>query len=182
MLDIETDQDAAAADSEDGEFAGQTLQGYSYRRERAAHALGLRYGTSKLMPADFRTIPNASYARKKELEKLKGKKRTEAVKAELEKLGDPDPEIDVYDGMAEDASIVVFVRTLKDSEVREVRSRVATYTDRFEDWVEANGLRTDGPNVREAVDIFVETLAAVKASRTEPVIPTGKGSEDSPNG
>ncbi len=164
------------------------LAGFSFAHQRAAAALGLRYGTGKLSPGDFRSHQNPRFARKAELEKIikaagkkAGPERREA-REELEKLGEQPEEITTYDGMGEDAAIVVFVCSLRESEVRQVRRQPIRYEEKFEDWAEENGVGIDGENLTEAITVFAEIIAGLNASKSEPLIPDAKGSSDSPNG
>lgn len=155
-VDPQEEADAAFENSDSQSFRGQHLNAFSFRRQRAAAALGLRYGTGKLSPADFHSHPNPTAGQ---------------------------PEIVVYDGMGEDAAVVVYVCSLPDRDVKQVRRNPAVWEDRFDDWAEKNGLGIDGPNVTEAIGCFAEIVAGLSASRSEPILPTAKGEDDdSPNG
>ncbi len=189
MLDLnqESEESRAFNDADGLTFRGEPLAGFSFKYQRAAAILGMRYGTGKLSPGDFRSHPNPRFARRKELEKLLTppsrvvpKKLERELREELEKLGEQPEEITTYDGMGEDAAIVVFVCTLRESEVRQIRKQPIRYEEKFEDWAEENGVGIDGENLTEAITVFAEIIAGLNASKSEPEIPNSKGSSDSP--
>lgn len=190
----ETEADRAFRDAENLEFDGKRLNNFSVTRQRAAIKLGMRWRTGKLSGDELRNIPNPQHRLRVEAEeelaklgKRKGAKyatrKGELIQFISERADAPESMPD-YDGLDEDAAIVVYVMTLADSKCHEIRRQSPEVcVGRFDSWCERNGLGPGGYALPEAKAIFFTVASQIMATDGKPEYDTGGSAseEDDPN-
>lgn len=160
-----------------------TVYPYSFLRETAAEALGLRYGS--LTEDDVHRHPNPDYDRRKKLERtLAGlsKKLTKAegadmLRAEIKKLANEPPETITWDGMKRDAVIVLWLCSHPDSVCQKARRRPRDFEADIDKWADERRLIGNGPEMQKAIAEFSRIMAARNEGRGVPDI--GDAKEDS---
>jgi len=193
----ETEADRAFRDAENLEFDGKRLNNFSVTRQRAAIKLGMRWRTGKLSGDELRHIPNPQFRlreeAREELEKIakrngrpkaKDRARAEELAAIIAERADAPESMPDYDGLDEDAAIVVYVMTLADSKCHEIRRQSPEVcVGRFDTWSERNGLGPGGYALPEAKAIFFTVASQIMATDGKPEYDTGGPSseEDDPN-
>lgn len=196
-MNEEKDADRAFRDAENLEFDGKRLNNFSVTRQRAAIKLGMRWRTGKLAPDEIRSIANPQFRLRVEAEeelaklvslKKKGSPKHRQRVGELEHIiaerKDAPESMPDYDGLDEDAAIVVYVMTLADSKCHEIRRQSPEVcVGRFDAWSERNGLGPGGYALPEAKAIFFTVASQIMATDGKPEYDTGGSAseEDDPN-
>lgn len=174
----------AFRNSESPKFNGLTLAPFSFARQTAAVSLGLRYG--RLTEEEIERHPNPLAVERRTMEGERDKARSLAERAKkagtkaraleeverLEKaiaaLADEPEEVTVYDGLAMDAAIVIWLCCQTESAVRRARRKPREYEADIDRWAEKQGITIQSPKLKEATQAFAEIMAQISESKGEP--------------
>lgn len=178
MDDIDQPTAAEAAFRHEGE---QARHAYSFLRETAAEALGLRYGS--LTEDDVIRHPNPDYQLRvrlekelRELESKKGRpknyrlkaeeiKSADALIAEIKKLADEQPETMTWKGMKRDAAIVVWLCSQPDHVCKAARTKPQEYESKVDEWANEH---CRGEKLSKVLAEFSKIIATRNDPRGEP--------------
>ena len=174
-----TPQEAAFRNSTDREYRGRKLEKFSWVRRTAAIALGIRVW--KLTTDDLITLKNPRYealeALKAEKEALEGQEdtperndRLAAIMDEMEAIGEQDDEVIIYDGIALDALLVLWLCHQSETVCARARRNPKEYEKEIDRWGEKNEIFVDEsmtPNP-EALAVFMGIIADIRASQYTP--------------
>lgn len=160
---------------------------FSFVRETAAEALGMRYGS--LTEEEVHRHPNPDYAMKIEAEAaLRGigtKKLNKAEKTQADqfrntvaKFANEPPETITWDGMKRDAAIVLWLCSQPDSTCQRARRQPREFEGKIDAWADANGLRGSSENMKKAIAEFSRIMAARNEGRGVPDTAGGKEEPD----
>lgn len=163
------------------EFAG-AVHPYSFVRETAAEALGLRYGS--LTEEDVHRHPNPDFERRngarKELAGIVGagkklSKKAESRAEELRKViadfADEPEEVLTWDGMKRDAVIVLWLCSQPDSVCQRARRKPREYEGVIDTWADEHSLSGNGDAMQKAIVEFSRIIKARNEGRGVPDIP-----------
>lgn len=156
------------------EFRGKTLKPFSFVRQTAAVALGLRYGS--LSDDDIKTHPNPKW---KELQALLSAMQEDsetinemggmaALEQRRSELADEPEHITLYDGLVMDAAIVLWLCSQPDSVCQRARRKPREFETQVDKWADENGITINSPYLGEATALFGEIMQGTGDSKGEP--------------
>lgn len=183
----EAPEEKSFRESADKEFQGKPLEPFSFLRQTAARALGLRYGN--LSPEEVLRVPNPKFAAliaaRETLEAMdKRKKKAPAAQREklqkiIEGLADEPEELNSYDGVLYDAILVLWLCSQPDSVCMRARRKPREYEREIDRWAENIGLSIGAPQTEAALQLFSDIVTELQASKGEPKLKEGE--KESPN-
>ena len=189
-MDITEIDPAEEAFRHEPEFTG-AVHPYSFVRETAAEALGLRYGS--LTEDDVHRHPNPDFERmkaaKREIAKIVTGKapskkvlaRRDELRALIEKLKDEPEEVLTWDGMKRDAVIVLWLCSHPDSICQRARRKPREYEGVIDTWADERGLSGNGEAMQKAIVEFSRIIKARNEGRGVPDIPGLRNEGVDPN-
>lgn len=157
------------------EFRGKKLKPFSFVRQTAAVALGLKYGS--LSDDDIKTHPNPKWNERMGLLSILHDEPAEAIDAaggeakimaRVEELADEPESITLYDGLVMDAAIVLWLCSQPDSVCQRARRKPREFETQIDKWADENGIVINSPHLAEATALFGEIMQGTADSRGEP--------------